>query len=57
VVVRMITSSRTESGKCGSHGKLLSACRFFGQMPFLTPVIRYDDNIRMLLKESVCGQK
>ena len=27
---------------------------FFGQMLFLTPVIRYDDNIRMLLKERVC---
>lgn len=38
-------------------GKLLSACRCFGQMSFLTPVIRYDGNIRMILKERVCGQK
>jgi len=43
-------SSRTESGKCGSHGKTVKGMQIFGQMPFPTPVIRHDDNIRMLLK-------
>ena len=38
-------------------GKLLSAGRYFCKRPFLTHVLKYDDNIRMLLKERVFGQK
>jgi hypothetical protein len=38
-------------------GKLVSACRFFGKRPFVRPVIRYEDNIRMPLEERMCGQE
>jgi hypothetical protein len=52
-VTGMITTRRIEGEQCNNHGKTDQCMHIFGRMPFLSPVSRYEGNIKILIKECV----